>query len=97
VRRPADGAVLHADTQTYNQLITDLRAPTERAHALLGHWPALERITVCPKRIGTIAAALVFTSIQRGRCDLVNPDRHGGALLGVIRGSVFGGRAAAKS
>src|SRR3954466_3751804 len=68
VRRPAGGAVLHTDTRTYNRLITDLRAPTERAHALLGYWRALERVTVCPQRIGTIvAAALVLTSMQRGR------------------------------
>ena len=68
VRRPAGGAVLHTDTRTYNRLITDLRAPTERAHALLGYWRALDRVTVCPQRIGTIvAAALVLTSMQRGR------------------------------
>jgi hypothetical protein len=68
VRRPAGGAVLHHDTRCYNQLITDLRAPTERAHALLGYWRALERITVCPQRIGTIvAAALVLTSMTRSR------------------------------
>ena len=68
VKRPVGGAVLHTDTRTYNHLITDLRAPTERAHALLGYWRALQRITVCPQRIGTIAAAaLVLTSILRGR------------------------------
>jgi hypothetical protein len=68
VRRPAGGAVLHTDTRAYNQLITDLRAPAERAHALLGYWRALDRVTVCPQRIGTIvAAALVLTSMQRGR------------------------------
>jgi hypothetical protein len=68
VRRPAGGAVLHRDTRCYNQLITDLRAPAERAHALLGYWRALERITVCPQRIGIIvAAALVLTSMRRGR------------------------------
>jgi hypothetical protein len=68
VKRPAGGAVLHTDTRTYNHLITDLRAPTERAHALLGYWRALDRITVCPQRIGTIAAAaLVLTSMLRGR------------------------------
>jgi hypothetical protein len=45
-----------------------LRAPTERAHALLGYWRALDRVTVCPQRIGTIVAtALVLTSMQRGR------------------------------
>jgi hypothetical protein len=68
VRRPSGGAVLHRDTRCYNQLITGLRAPAERAHALLGYWRALNRITVCPQRIGTIvAAALVLTSMQRGR------------------------------
>jgi hypothetical protein len=68
VRRPAGGAVLHTDTGTYNQLITALRAPTERAHTLLGHWRALDRVTVCPQCIGTIVAvALVLTSMQRGR------------------------------
>jgi hypothetical protein len=47
---------------------TDLRAPTERAHARLGRWRALDRVTVCPQRIGTIvAAALVLTSMLRGR------------------------------
>ncbi len=40
----------------------------ERAHALLGYWRALERVTVCPLRIGTIVtAALVLTSMTRGR------------------------------
>jgi len=41
VRRPAGGAVLHRDTRCYNQLITDLRAPAERAPALPGRWRAL--------------------------------------------------------
>ena len=67
MRRPAGGAVLHHDTRCYNQLITDLRAPTERAHALLGYGRALERITVCPQPIGTIVAALVLTSMTRSR------------------------------
>jgi hypothetical protein len=54
--------------RTYDHLITDLRGPTERAHALLGYWQALERTTVCPQRISTIAAAaLVLTSMLRGR------------------------------
>ena len=60
--------MLHRDTRCYNQLITDLRAPTQRAHALLGYWRALERVTVCPQSIGPIvAAALVLTSMQRVR------------------------------
>jgi hypothetical protein len=57
-----------ADNRTYNQIITDLRAPTERAHALLGYWRALERVTVCPQRIGVIVAAAFFLrSLMRGR------------------------------
>jgi hypothetical protein len=60
--------VLHTATRTYNQLLTALRAPTERAHALLGYWQALQRVILCPWRIGAIvAAALVCTSIQRPR------------------------------
>ena len=68
VKRPPGGAVLHTDTRTYNRLLTALRAPTERAHALLGRWRALHRVTLCPWRISAIAAAaLVLTSIQRSR------------------------------
>ena len=68
VKRPAGGAVLHTDMRCHNQLLTALRAPTERAHALLGYWRALDRITVCPWRIGTIvAAALVLTSMSHSQ------------------------------
>ena len=38
------------------------------AALLLGRWRALHRVTLCPWRITVIvAAALVLTSIQRGR------------------------------
>ena len=58
---------LHTDNRCYNRLITALRAPTERGHALLGRWHALDRVTVSPHRIGAIvAAALVLTSLDRG-------------------------------
>ena len=58
---------LHVDNRCYNELITALRAPAERANALLGRWRALDRVTVCPQRIGVIAAAaLVLTSLDRG-------------------------------
>jgi hypothetical protein len=68
VKRPVGGALLHPDTRCYNRLLTTLRAPTERAHALLGYWRALHRITVCPWRIGAItAAALVLLHHQHGR------------------------------
>jgi DDE superfamily endonuclease len=58
---------LHVNNRCYNELITALRAPAERGNALLGRWRALERVTVCPQRIGVIAAAaLVLTTIDRG-------------------------------
>jgi hypothetical protein len=61
------GGRLHTDNQSYNALVTALRAPTERGNALLGHWRALDRVTVCPQRIGVIAAAaLVLISLDRG-------------------------------
>src|SRR3954463_12645581 len=58
---------LHVNNRCYNQLITALRAPAERDNALLFRWRALERVAVCPQRIGAIAAAaLVLTSLDRG-------------------------------
>jgi hypothetical protein len=66
VRHHPDGP-LHIDNRCFNQLITALRAPTERSNALLGRWRALDRVTVCPQRISAIAAAaLVLTSLDRG-------------------------------
>jgi hypothetical protein len=66
VRHHPDGP-LHVDNRCYNQLITALRAPAERGNALLGRWRVLDRVTVCPQRIGAIAAAaLVLTSLDRG-------------------------------
>ncbi len=65
VKHQPDGP-LHTDNRCYNFLITALRAPTERGHALLGRWGALDRATVSPYRIGAIvAAALVLTSLYR--------------------------------
>jgi len=61
------GGKLHVDNLTYNAMITGLRSPTERGNALLGHWRALDRVTVCPQKIGVIAvAALVLITIDRG-------------------------------
>jgi hypothetical protein len=66
VKQHPDGP-LHTDNRCYNQLITALRAPAERGNALLGRWRALDRVTLCPQRIGAIAAAaLVLTSLDRG-------------------------------
>jgi hypothetical protein len=66
VKNHPDGP-LHTDNRCYNRLITALRAPAERGHALLGRWRALDRVTGSPQRIGAIAAAaLVLTSLDRG-------------------------------
>ena len=64
-RRRPEGP-LHIDNRCYNQLITALRAPTERGNALIGRWRALDRVTLCRQRIGVIAAALALTSLDRG-------------------------------
>ena len=65
---PHKGHDLHPDDQTYNHLITDLRAPAERANALLKNtFRALTRISLDPYRTTQIvAAALVLLHLQRG-------------------------------
>ena len=67
VLTPTKGANLHPDNLTRNQLIGCLRAPSERAIALLKtRWTALGRIRLCPQRIGAIAkAALILTTAER--------------------------------
>jgi hypothetical protein len=64
---PIKGHHLHCDQQTRNAMISALRAPAERANALLKRsWKALERVTLDPWRIGAItAAALVLLHLQR--------------------------------
>lgn len=64
---PTKGRNLALDNQTRNRLISALRAPAERANALLKRtWKALERVTLDPWRIGAItAAALVLLELQK--------------------------------
>lgn len=64
---PTKGYHLGYGNRTRNTLISGLRAPAERANALLKRtWKALERITMCPWRIGAITrAALVLLHLQR--------------------------------
>jgi hypothetical protein len=66
VLTPTKGGNLHPDNRTRNQLIGCLRAPGERGIALLKtRWKALNRIRLCPQRIGAIAkAALVLTTAE---------------------------------
>lgn len=65
---PLKGANLAPQNQARNLLLNSLRAPAERANALLkATFKLLRRITVCPYKIGVIVqAALVLLTIQRG-------------------------------
>ncbi len=65
---PDKGRDLPPDNQTRNKIIGVLRAPAERANALLkSTWKALRRVTLSPERITTIiAAAFILLHMQRG-------------------------------
>ena len=67
VLTPTKGGNLHPDNLTRNQLIGCLRAQGERGIALLKtRWKALNRIRLCPQRIGAVTkAALVLTRAER--------------------------------
>ena len=67
VLTPTKGHGLHPDNLARNQLIGCLRAQGERGIALLKtRWKALNRIRLCPQRIGAITkAALVLTRAER--------------------------------
>jgi hypothetical protein len=67
IQVPTKGRNLAVDNRTRNVLINALRAPAERANALLKRtWKALERVTLDPWRIGAITtAALVLLHLQR--------------------------------
>jgi DDE superfamily endonuclease len=69
IHHPHKGRNLDPQTRSRNLIITAMRAPAERANALLkSTWKALRRVTLCPWRIGTIvAAALFLLTMQRGR------------------------------
>jgi DDE superfamily endonuclease len=67
VLTPTKGRGLHPDNLTRNLLIGCLRAEGERGIALLKtRWKALNRVRLCPQRIGAITkAALVLTRAER--------------------------------
>ena len=68
IQVPVKGRHLAPDTATRNQLINALPAPGERGNAILKtRWTALQRVRLCPRRIGAItAAALVLSTLERG-------------------------------
>lgn len=67
VLTPTKGRGLHPDNAARNELLGCLRAEGERGIAVLKtRWKALNRIRLCPQRIGAIAkAALVLTNAER--------------------------------
>ncbi len=67
VLTPTKGGNLHSDNAARNRLLGCLRAQGERGIALLKtRWKALNRIRLCPQRIGAIAkAALILTNAER--------------------------------
>src|SRR4051812_40887620 len=66
VLTPTKGRGLHPDNLTRNLLIGCLRAEGERIALLKTRWKALNRIRLCPQRIGAITkAALVLTRAER--------------------------------
>jgi hypothetical protein len=67
VLTPTKGHGLHPDNLARNQLIGCLRAEGERGIALLKtRWKALNRIRLCPQRIGAVTkAALVLTRAEQ--------------------------------
>jgi len=88
VLTPTKGHHLHPDNLARNQLLGCLRAEGERGIALLKtRWQALDRIRLCPQRIGAIAkAAPVLSTAER-------PIRRenltlGGVLLAVASASL---------
>jgi len=67
IKVPTKGRNLAPDNRARNVLISALRAPAERANALLKRtWKALERVTLDPWEIGPItAAAFVLLHLQK--------------------------------
>jgi hypothetical protein len=67
IQVPVKGHALCPDNNARNTMINALRAPAERANALLkSTWRALRRVTLDPWRIGAItAAALVLLQLQK--------------------------------
>lgn len=67
IAHPVKGHGLAPDTVARNRLITQLRAPAERANAVLKHFKALQKVTLAPWRITQIVrSALVIATHMRG-------------------------------
>ena len=67
IKVPAKNPHPDPDTRRRNELISSMRAPAERANALIKHFKALKHVTLDPRAITTIAAAaLVILTLHKG-------------------------------
>ena len=67
IKVPAKNPHPDPDTRWRNELISSMRAPAERANALIKHFKALKHVTLDPRAITTIAAAaLVILTLHKG-------------------------------
>lgn len=67
MKLPAKNPHPDFDTTWRNELISSMRAPAERANALIKHFKALKHVTLDPRAITTIAAAaLAIITLHKG-------------------------------
>ncbi|AZZ43257.1 IS5/IS1182 family transposase [Acidipropionibacterium jensenii] len=67
IQHAVKGHHLDPDNRCRNRLLTGLRAPAERANAILKHFKALQKVTLNPWRITQITrSALVIATATRG-------------------------------
>ena len=67
IKVPAKNPNPDPDTRWRNELISSMRAPAERANALIKHFKAIKHVTLDPRAITTITAAyLVILTLHKG-------------------------------
>ena len=68
IKVPAKSPDLDPGTRWRNELVTSMRAPAERANALITHFNALRYITLSPTAITTTIAAAspVILTLHKG-------------------------------
>lgn len=66
IRTPFRNPDPDTDTRQHNQLVNAMRAPAERANAMLKHYKALRHVTLDPATVTTITrAALALIHLQK--------------------------------
>lgn len=62
---PIKGRTLTDGQRHYNKLINSRRGPGERGFATLKTWQVLRKVRSCPRRVGTIAQAILALQLAR--------------------------------